>query len=186
MDLVPCDEALPDVLANVVKHLPLFKRVQAQPTVRDRILMVPADMQEEDLETEEIERPAAVSLSELKENAPVPKLTVANVPSKKAVQVKVCSVNDLKAGDAYPKAVQGKSLALFLHGDGRIFAIDAVCPHAAGPLEEGKMDNCEVICPLHDYRFDLATGRCSTDPEFTVKTYPVVVEENQVWVEIHA
>jgi ferredoxin-nitrite reductase len=186
MDLVPCDEALPDVLANVVKHLPLFKRVQAQPTVRDRILMVPADMQEEDLETEEIERPAAVSLSELKENAPVPKLTVANVPSKKALQVKVCTVNDLKAGAAYPTAVQGKSLALFLHGDGRIFAIDAVCPHAAGPLEEGKMDNCEVICPLHDYRFDLATGRCSTDPEFAVKTYPVVVEENQVWVEIHA
>src|SRR6516162_542861 len=178
MDLVPCDEALPDVLANVVKHLALFKRVQPQPTVRDRILMVPADMQEEDLETDEIERPAAVSLSELKEDVPVPKLTVANVPSRKAVQVKVCNVSELKAGTAYPAAVQGKSLALFLHGDGRIFAIDAVCPHAAGPLEEGKMENCEVICPVHDYRFDLATGRCSTDPEFTVKTYPVVVEEN--------
>jgi NAD(P)H-dependent nitrite reductase small subunit len=187
MDLVPCDEALPDVLANVVKHLPIFKQVQAQPTVRDRILMVPAvEMPEEDCETDEIKKRAAVSLSELKQDVPVPKLNVANVPSKKAVQVKVCSVNDLKTGMGYPAAVQGKSLALFLHGDGRIFAIDAVCPHAAGPLEEGKMENCDVICPLHDYRFDLATGRCSTDPEFAVKTYPVVVEENQVWVEIHA
>jgi ferredoxin-nitrite reductase len=186
MDLVPCDEALPDVLANVVKHLSMFKRVQAQPTVRDRILMVPAEMPEEDFETDEIERPAAVSLSELKENAPVPKLIVANVPSKKAVQVKVCGLDDLKPGTGYPAVVQGKSLALFREGIDRIFAIDAVCPHAAGPLEEGRMENCEVICPLHDYRFDLKTGKCSTDPEFAVKTYPVVVEENQVWVEIHA
>jgi ferredoxin-nitrite reductase len=185
MDLVPCDEALPDVLANVVKHLPLFKQVQARPTVRDRILMVPAEMQEEDFETEEIQKPPVVSLSELKQGSPIPKRTVANVPSKKAVQIKLCSVNDLKAGIGYPTVVQGKSLALFLHGDGRIFAIDSVCPHAGGPLEEGKMDKCEVICPLHDYRFDLATGRCSTDPESVVKTYPVMIEENQVWVEIH-
>ena len=154
--------------------------------MRDRILMVPADTLEEDFDVEEAERPAAVSLTELNESTPVPKLTVANVPSKKAVQVKVCSVGDLKAGVGYTAAVKGKSLALFMHGDGRIFAIDAVCPHAAGPLEEGKMDNCSVVCPLHDYKFDLATGKCSTDPEFAVKTYPVVVEENQVWVEIHA
>jgi nitrite reductase (NADH) small subunit len=126
-----------------------------------------------------------VSLSELKPDAPAPKRTVANVPSKKAVQIKVCRVDELKTGIGYPAAVQGKSLALFLHGDGRIFAIDAVCPHAAGPLEEGKVDKCEVICPLHDYRFDLVTGRCSTDPEFAIGTYPVMVEENQVWVEIH-
>jgi NAD(P)H-dependent nitrite reductase small subunit len=184
MDLVPVDDALPDVLANVVKHLPLFKQVQARPTVRDRILMVPAEMPEEDFETEEIQKPAAV-LSELKPGAPIPSRTVTNVPSKKAVQIKVCSVNELKMGIGYPAAVDGKSLALFLHDDGRIFAIDATCPHAAGPLEEGKMDKCEVICPLHDYRFDLTTGRCSTDPEFAVRTYPVMVEENQVWVEIH-
>src|SRR6059036_1597588 len=51
MDIVPCDEALPDVLANVVKHLQLFKQVQARPTIRDRILMVPAtEMPDEEFE----------------------------------------------------------------------------------------------------------------------------------------
>jgi len=185
MDLVPCDEALPDVLANVVKHLPIFKQVQARPTVRDRILMVPAEMPEEDFETEEIQKPSVVSFSELKQDSSAPKRTVANVPSKKAVQIKVCNVNDLKVGVGYPAVVQGRSLALFLHDDGRIFAIDAICPHAGGPLEEGRMEKCAVICPLHDYRFDLVTGRCSSDPEFAVTTYPVMVEENQVWVEVH-
>ena len=175
MDMVPCDEALPDVLANVVKHLHIFKQVQPRPTIRDRILMVPAaEMADEDLELVEVK------------NAPAgATLTVTNVVSKKAVQVMVCNISALKPGVGYAAAVHGKQLALFRHTDERIFAVDAVCPHAGGPLEEGPMRNCEVICPLHDYKFDLITGRCSTDPGLALKTYPVFIEGNQVWVEIH-
>jgi ferredoxin-nitrite reductase len=177
MDMVPCDEALPDVLANVVKHLHLFKQVQPRPTIRDRILMVPAEeMTDEDLELAEVRDTAA---------AAVATLTVTNVASKKAVQVMVCNLGDLTPGVGYAAAVQGKQLALFRHGDGRIFAVDAICPHAGGPLEEGPMRNCEVICPLHDYKFDLTNGRCSTDPGLALQTYPVFIEGNQVWVEIH-
>jgi nitrite reductase/ring-hydroxylating ferredoxin subunit len=185
MDMVPCDEALPDVLANVVQHLQLFKQVQPRPTVRDRILMVPdGDMSYEDFELDEPVR--ATSLAELKETTATATLTVANVVSKKAVQAMVCRVGELKPGVGYPAIVHGRQLALFLHGDGRIFAIDAQCPHAGGPLEEGPMYNCEVTCPLHDYKFDLITGRCSTDPSLAINTYPVFVEDNQVWVEVHA
>jgi ferredoxin-nitrite reductase len=184
MDMVPCDEALPDVLANVVKHLQVFKQVQPRPTVRDRILMVPA-MEMGDEEFEFDEAPPAVSLAEVKKPSTIHASTVTNVASKKALQVMVCSVQDLKSGIGYPATVKGKQLALFLHKDGRIFAADAVCPHAGGPLEEGAMTNCEVTCPLHDYKFDLTSGRCSTDPSLTLQTYPVFIEDNQVWVEVH-
>ncbi len=181
MDMVPCDEALPDVLANVVKHLHIFKQVQPRPTIRDRILMVPAvEMTDEDLEL------VAVNDAKGAKDAPaVATMTVTNVVSKKAVQVMVCNAADLTPGVGYAAAVQGKQLALFRHADGRIFAVDAVCPHAGGPLEEGPMRNCEVTCPLHDYKFDLITGRCSTDPGLALQTYPVFIEDNQVWVEIH-
>nr|AIA16330.1 Rieske-like [2Fe-2S] domain protein [uncultured bacterium] len=184
MDIVPCDEALPDVLANVVKHLQLFKQVQPRPTVRDRILMVPAtEMPDEEFE---YDVPPAISLADMNSPASVGTLTVTNVASRKAVQVMVCNANDLKPGLGYSAEVKGKQLALFLHGDGRIFAVDAVCPHAGGPLDEGPMKNCEITCPLHDYKFDLTTGRCSTDPSLSLATYPVFIEGNQVWVEIHA
>jgi len=182
MDLVPCDEALPDVLANIVKHLRLFKQVEPRPAIRDRILMVPAEMPVEDFDSADLQ--PAQSLTPLKDTAPAGPLTVVNVASKKAVQVMVCNAGDLTTGAGYSAAVRGKQLALFRHADGRIFAVDAQCPHAGGPLEEGAMKNCEVICPLHDYRFDLITGRCSTDPGLTLETYPVFVEDNQVWVEI--
>jgi ferredoxin-nitrite reductase len=184
MDMVPCDEALPDVLANVVKHLHVFKQVQPRPTVRDRILMVPAtEMAEEEFEFDKSQ--PAVSLADVKQTAGVSPLTVTNVVSKKAVQVMVCNTNDLKNGIGYPAAVKDKQLVLFLHEDGRIFALDAACPHAGGPLDEGSMTDCEVTCPLHDYKFDLISGRCLTDPSLALQTYPVFIEDNQVWVEIH-
>ncbi len=186
MDMVPCDEALPDVLANVVKHLNLFKQVQPRPTVRDRILMVPAaEIPDEEFEFDETQ--PAMSLAEAKGASSVGTLTVTNVASKKkAVQVMACRVNDLKTSTGYSTAVNGIQLALFLHADGRIFAVNAECPHAGGSLEEGTVKNCELTCPLHDYKFDLASGRCSTDPSLALQTYPVFVEDNQVWVEIHA
>ena len=47
MEMVPCDEALPDVLATIVKHLDLFKQVEPEPGAKDRVLMVPAGVEEE-------------------------------------------------------------------------------------------------------------------------------------------
>ena len=38
------------------------------------------------------------------------------------------------------------------------FALDAACPHRGGPLADGIVCDSAVICPLHDRRFDLATG----------------------------
>ncbi len=39
-----------------------------------------------------------------------------------------------------------------------IFATDDRCPHMSAPLSIGELDGCVVACPLHDGRFDLATG----------------------------
>ena len=43
---------------------------------------------------------------------------------------------------------------------GEVFAIETLCPHEGGrlvpgPLAEGKY----ALCPLHNYRFDPATGK---------------------------
>jgi hypothetical protein len=105
--------------------------------------MVPVnEMPDEELEFDAPH--PAVSLAEIKNTAGVSTLTVTNVASKTTVQVMVCSLNDLKTGAAYPATAREKQLALFLHDDGRIFAADAMCPHAGGPLDESAMRSCEV------------------------------------------
>jgi nitrite reductase/ring-hydroxylating ferredoxin subunit len=39
-----------------------------------------------------------------------------------------------------------------------IAAVDDRCPHMSAPLSIGYLEDCVVGCPLHDGRFDLATG----------------------------
>ena len=39
-----------------------------------------------------------------------------------------------------------------------VFAVDDRCPHMSAPLSIGGLDDCIVACPLHEGRFDLASG----------------------------
>ena len=39
------------------------------------------------------------------------------------------------------------------------FAFEALCPHRLASLSEGMVTGFgEVVCPLHQYRFDMKTG----------------------------
>ena len=54
-------------------------------------------------------------------------------------------------------AVAGRRVAVFRLPEGFV-ALDAVCPHAGGPLSDGIVAaNC-VSCPLHGWRFELRSG----------------------------
>ncbi|PIQ83595.1 MAG: ferredoxin--nitrite reductase [Candidatus Omnitrophica bacterium CG11_big_fil_rev_8_21_14_0_20_63_9] len=172
MEMVPCDEALPDVLATVVKHLELFKRVEPlRLGEKDRILMVPASQDPAD---ETVEPPCAGQRAE----APV-----AHTPAEaRSVKHQLCRVSELRDNSGRLVTVNGKSLAVFASG-GKIIACDAECPHEGGPLQEGWIEEGCVVCPWHAYKFDLTDGRGITDPGMNLKTYPTVVEDGTVWVE---
>jgi nitrite reductase/ring-hydroxylating ferredoxin subunit len=47
---------------------------------------------------------------------------------------------------------------LLAHTDRGVIATDDRCPHMAAPLSIGSLEGCIVACPLHEGRFDLATG----------------------------
>lgn len=57
------------------------------------------------------------------------------------------------------RAVQigGDEIAVFNLGD-RFFAADNRCPHKGGPLCDGIVTGHAVVCPLHAWKVDLATG----------------------------
>ncbi|GAB4250222.1 MAG: hypothetical protein Tsb0034_29500 [Ekhidna sp.] len=43
--------------------------------------------------------------------------------------------------------------------DGRLVAFRNECPHMGAPLHQGNINYLhEIVCPLHTYRFSLATG----------------------------
>jgi nitrite reductase/ring-hydroxylating ferredoxin subunit len=69
----------------------------------------------------------------------------------------VLDVADLPAG-AMRRVTRGDLDVLLAHTPEGIVATDDRCPHMSAPLSIGELDGCLVSCPLHEGRFDLATG----------------------------
>ena len=68
---------------------------------------------------------------------------------------------------------------------GEFYAIDNLCTHDQGPLEQGELEGNEIECPRHGARFDVRTGKALTLPAvFPVKTYPLKVEGNDILIEL--
>ncbi|MBF8290961.1 MAG: 3-phenylpropionate dioxygenase [Chloroflexi bacterium] len=74
-----------------------------------------------------------------------------------AAFMSVLSVDDLPPG-AMRRVTIGDLDVLVAHTASGIAAVDDRCPHMSAPLSLGELDGCIVACPLHEGRFDLATG----------------------------
>jgi nitrite reductase (NADH) small subunit len=76
--------------------------------------------------------------------------------------------------------VAGRRIAVFRTPDG-FRAIDHACPHSGGPLADGIVAESCVTCPLHGWRFDLATGR-AVNADARVRTYEVIEQAGDLWL----
>lgn len=56
------------------------------------------------------------------------------------------------------RVTRGDLDLLLAHTTDGIVATDDRCPHMSAPLSIGELDGCVVACPLHEGRFDLASG----------------------------
>jgi nitrite reductase (NADH) small subunit len=92
-------------------------------------------------------------------------------------------VEQIPRGEGRAFAVDGEQVAVFRTRDGELRATDAGCPHAGGPLADGQIDQCRVVCPLHGHTFALADGSCSTG-DYAVRTYPAWEQDGQIMLEL--
>jgi 3-phenylpropionate/trans-cinnamate dioxygenase ferredoxin subunit len=98
--------------------------------------------------------------------------------------VTVAKATETPPGTITVHEVDGKRIAL-CNVNGRFYAIDDVCTHDGGPLDQGELIDNLVECPRHGARFDVTTGRAVVLPAVRpVKTYPVTVEGDDVMVDV--
>ena len=93
-------------------------------------------------------------------------------------EISLGSVGDIPLGESRAYAVAGRQIAVFRLRDGSLRALDAVCPHRGGPLADGLADSRIVVCPLHGFTYDLATGEEVANGGAPVTAYPVRVDDN--------
>ena len=74
---------------------------------------------------------------------------------------------------------------LHLQHEGEHHLVEALCPHQEHPLIEAWLENGELLCPLHGYRFSLLTGRVvesSREDCRPLKVWPVAYEGADIGV----
>ena len=79
----------------------------------------------------------------------------------------------IPVGEGRAFMVEGEPIAVFRTRSGGLFATQAFCPHARGPLADGLIGNATVLCPLHAFAFDLPTGRALSGSCADLGTYSV-------------
>ena len=95
----------------------------------------------------------------------------------------VGAVDELKKKEIQEISAGEEKLAL-IYRKGRFTALSGTCAHAGGPIPEGKLDGNYVVCPWHQWKFDIQTGVCLSIPTLGVACYEVRVVEDQVQVGI--
>lgn len=80
--------------------------------------------------------------------------------------------------------LKGKTICIARHQDA-VFACASKCPHAGGHLTDGFIDALgNIVCPLHRYKFNPANGRNVSGEGYYLKTYPVEVRVDGIYIGI--
>lgn len=93
----------------------------------------------------------------------------------------VLALDDLNAGEPVRVEANRVPVLLFRQGD-EVFAINAVCSHAGGPLDEGRVVNEVCIeCPWHQSLFDMRDGDVVHAPAtYAQPHYHVRIHDGQI------
>lgn len=113
----------------------------------------------------------------------------------------VCKKEELGPGDIRAVKASGRRIAVACLEDNSYRAVADTCPHEMTSLAKGKVEKmwlsdrvgyyraaekrCVVICPWHNFGFDLDTGLSLCEPDrLRIKTYKASLESNEVVVYV--
>ncbi|MBV9271679.1 MAG: non-heme iron oxygenase ferredoxin subunit [Candidatus Eremiobacteraeota bacterium] len=96
----------------------------------------------------------------------------------------VARKSDISPGTTKRVVVKGIEI-LLCNVDGELYAIEDVCTHDGGPLDQGELEGCRVVCPRHGANFDVRTGEALTLPAVVpLGTFSVSIDGDDVSVEV--
>ena len=99
--------------------------------------------------------------------------------SKADQQVILAQVADVAEGKPLGVEAQGVELVL-LNVEGTVRAFDGRCPHMGALLAEGELKSGQLVCRVHQWRFDACSGAKVDDPATCLKPLPVSVIDGRI------
>ena len=103
-----------------------------------------------------------------------------------------CAIHDVPLNGGVCVKYESEQIALF-HFTRRNewYATQNLCPHRMQmALSRGMIGSHsgepKIACPFHKKTFSLATGECISGDECSIKTYPVKVVQNTVYIGVES
>jgi nitrite reductase/ring-hydroxylating ferredoxin subunit len=92
---------------------------------------------------------------------------------------KAATIKDLKDAGLLRVDIEGKAIVLAMV-QRNVYAMNAVCSHEGGPLEEGELEGNTLICPWHQGKFDIRSAKASAETDWVtdLHSYSVVVDDS--------
>ena len=101
-----------------------------------------------------------------------------------AERIMLCSTADVAVGGALKVEKDDLILAVF-NVNGEFYVTDDTCTHGPGSLSEGYITDDVVECDFHNGAFNIKTGEVVAPPCIVpLKTYPAIVEDGNVFIEM--
>jgi nitrite reductase/ring-hydroxylating ferredoxin subunit len=112
----------------------------------------------------------------------------------------VGSFSELAEGKPVAARVGGREI-LVVRWREEVFAVRNVCPHqtqslAPAALVRGRIkgervgavdvadDEPVVVCPWHQWQYDLRSGQCTVDPNLRIKSYTITQHDDRLLIEV--
>ncbi|MBL4886570.1 MAG: Rieske 2Fe-2S domain-containing protein [Planctomycetaceae bacterium] len=94
-------------------------------------------------------------------------------------------VGDIPEGQGKTITIAGHTIGLFFT-DGNYFAISDFCPHQGASLSGGHVEDGQVMCPWHAWKFKLKDGTWADSPSSPIRcdSYPVRIVEEEIQIGI--
>lgn len=119
-------------------------------------------------------------------------------------EIEVGSADSFKSRDRRVVVANGREIGVFRLGD-KFFAWENTCPHAGGPVCQGRLMNrveeridadgrslgfrfsrnrVNIVCPWHGYEYDIRTGRHQGNPDVHLKPIKLKLKGGIVYVVV--
>jgi 3-phenylpropionate/trans-cinnamate dioxygenase ferredoxin subunit len=91
--------------------------------------------------------------------------------------------SEIEEGTTKRVEIDGQSV-LLCNVEGEIYAIEDVCTHDGGALDQGELMGDRIMCPRHGAFFDVKSGDALTLPAILpVQTFKVTTQGDDIFVE---
>jgi len=110
---------------------------------------------------------------------------MAHLAAEQAMEFyKVCSLDELWAGEMQMFEVAGVEVLVVHTDDGELSAIQSVCPHQAVPLMDGTLCGRILTCPMHQWDLDVVSGKGVNPNHAELARYPIEARDGDVYVAV--